>query len=69
MSEIENERVHKLSERESLQQENPQADPDSLDLDEPPAGETDLAAAPSEVLRIGGKATLRGLRTTQPTTR
>jgi hypothetical protein len=52
MSEIENERVHRLSERESLQQENPQADPDSLDLlDELPAGETDLAAAPSEVLR------------------
>ena len=52
MSEMENERVHKLTELESLQQDIPQADPDSLDLlDELPAGETDFAAAPSEVLR------------------
>jgi hypothetical protein len=35
-----------------LQQDIPQADPGSLDLlDELPAGETDFAAAPSEVLR------------------
>lgn len=52
MSEMETERVHKLSELESLQQDIPHADPGSLDLlDELPAGETDFAAAPSEVLR------------------